>query len=233
VVTESGSPFGGTHTISIFGGSGLKEIAHREVNWPVGTMDRKVGEHSLAFVSCGQELRPGEYTYTNGVNEGAKFRCALNVLGQNNDGWTASLQDADTASIVGLLADGSVVGQIHTRSGNVDRLAIWRKGAQPETLPWLPPNFAGTIDTGTRDLSRYATFATNDAQPCNPLGRVLGIPCDEGGDGRWFIFDRSSPSPIVSRVFPKTGRAALAPDGLHYASFEANELRIYPLAFSK
>jgi hypothetical protein len=233
VVTESGSPFGGGHTISIFGGSGLTEIAHREVNWPAGTMDRKVGEHSLAFMSCGQELRPGEYTYTNGVDEGAKFRCALNVLGQNNDGWTAPLQDGDTASIVGLLADGSVVGQIHAKSGKVDRLAIWRKGAQPETLTWLPPNFDGTIDTGTRDLSRYATFATNDARPCNPIGRVLGTPCDEGGNGRWFIFDRSSQSPIVSRVFAKSGRAALAPDGLHYASFEANELRIYPLTFSK
>ncbi len=233
LVTESGSPFGGGHTISIFGGSGLTEIGHRQVNWPAGTMDRKVGEHSLAFMSCSQELRPGEYTYTSGVNEGAKFRCALNVLGQNNDDWTAPLPDGDTASIVGLLADGSVVGQIHAKSGNVDRLAIWRKGAQPETLPWLPPNYDGTIDTGTPDLSRYATFATNDAQPCNAIGRVLGTPCDEGGSGRWFIFDRSSQSPVVSRVFPKTGRAALAPDGLHYASFETNELRIYSLTFSK
>jgi hypothetical protein len=33
--------------------------------------------------------------------------------------------------------------------------------------------------------------------------------------------------------FPKNGRAALAPDGLHYASFEANELRIYSLTLSK
>jgi hypothetical protein len=229
LVTESGSPFGGGHTVSIFGGSGLKEIAHRDVNWPAGTMDRKVGEHNLAFMSCGQELRPGEYTYTNGVNAGAKFRCALNVLGQNNDGWTASLQDGDTASIVGLLADGGVVGQIHSKDSDVDRIVIWRKGAQPEALPWLPPKLEGTIDTATHDLSRYATFATNDAHPCNPIGKVLGTPCDDGGNGRWFIFDRSSQSPIVNRVFPKSGRAALAPDGLHYASFEANELHIYSL----
>jgi hypothetical protein len=233
VVTESGSPFGGGHTISILGGPELKEIAHREVGWPAGTMDRKVGERSLAFMSCGQELRPGEYTHTNVVNEGAKFRCALNVLGQNNDGWTTSLQDGDTASIVGLLANDSVVGQIHRKNSDVDRIVIWKKGAPPEALPWLPPKFEGTIDSATHDLSRYATFATNDAHPCNPIGKVLGTPCDEGGNGRWFIFDRSLQSPIVSRVFPKTGRAALAPDGLHYASFEASELRIYSLTSSK
>jgi hypothetical protein len=143
------------------------------------------------------------------------------------------LQDGETASIVGLLGDGSVVGQIHGKNRDVDRIVIWRKGAQPEALPWLPPQFQGTIDTATRDLSRYATFATNDAHPCNVIGKVFGTPCDEGGNGRWFIFDRSTQSPIVSRVFPKNGRAALAPDGLHYASFEANELRIYPLTFPK
>jgi hypothetical protein len=231
VVTESGSPFGGGHTVSIFGGSELKEIAHRQVDWPAGAMDRKFGEHGFAFMFCGQELRPGEYTNTNVVHAGAKFRCTLNALGENDNGWTTALQDGETASIVGLLADGSVVGQIHGKNSNVDRIVIWRKGAQPEALPWLPPQFEGTIDTATRDLSRYATFATNDAHPCNVIGKVFGAPCDEGGNGRWFIFDRSSQSPIVSRVFPKNGRAALAPDGLHYASFEASELRIYPLTF--
>jgi hypothetical protein len=59
------------------------------------------------------------------------------------------------------------------------------------------------------------------------------MPCDESGGGRWFIFDRTSQNPIVNREFPKNGRATLAPDGLHYASFEANELRIYSLAASK
>jgi hypothetical protein len=33
----------------------------------------------------------------------------------------------------------------------------------------------------------------------------------------------------VNQRFPKNGRAALSPDGLHYASFEAGELRIYSL----
>jgi hypothetical protein len=233
VVTESGSPFGGGHTVSILGGAGLKEIASRQVDWPAGAMDRKFGEHGFAFMVCGQELRPGEYTNTSVVNAGAKFRCTLNALGENDNAWTASLQDGETGSIVGLLADGSVVGQIHGKNSDRDRIVIWRKGAQPEALPWLPPQFDGTIDTATRDLARYATFATNDAHPCNAIGRVFGTPCDEGGNGRWFIFDSSSQSPIVSRVFPKNGRAALAPDGLHYASFEAKELRIYPLPFLK
>jgi hypothetical protein len=39
-------------------------------------------------------------------------------------------------------------------------------------------------------------------------------------------------APLVNRSFPKNGRAALSPDGLHYASFEANELRIYTLGIS-
>ncbi len=195
VVTESGSPFGGGHTVSIFGGSGLKEIAHRQVDWPAGAMDRKFGEHGFAFMFCGQELRPGEYTNTNVVHVGAKFRCTLNALGENDNGWTTALQDGETASIVGLLADGGVVGQIHSKNSNVDRIVIWRKGAQPEALPWFPPKFDGTIDTASRDLSRYATFATNDANPCNPIGKVLGTPCGEGGNGRWFIFDRCVPIP--------------------------------------
>lgn len=233
VVTESGSPFGGPHTISILGGSKMKEIAHREVSWPAGAMDRNFGEHGFAFMLCGQELSPGEYTDTNVVHSGAKFRCTLNVLGENDHAWTAPLQDGETASIIGLLADGSVVGQIHVKDSNAGRLVIWRKGKKPEYLPWLPSQFGGTVDTATGTLSRYASFATDDAHPCNPIGKILGTPCDESGNGRLFIFDRSIQIPIVNREFPKNGRAALAPDGLHYASFEANELRIYPLTLPK
>jgi hypothetical protein len=230
LVFQDGFTLSGPRSYSIFDGAGSKEIAHRQVDWPIGTRDRKFGEHGFAFMLCGQELRPGEYTKTNVVNVGAKFRCALNALGEDGNVWTVPLQDGETASIVGLLADGSVAGEIHVKSS---RLVVWRKGGQSEALPWLPPQFDGTINTATRDLSRYATFATNDARPCNPLRKVLRIPCDEGGDGRWFVFERNSPSPIVNRAFPKNGRAALSPDGLHYASFEADELHIYTLAASK
>jgi len=229
LVIENGSPFGGPHTYSILGGLGTKEIASGKVEWPAGAMDEKFGEHGIAFTQCGQELRPGEYTYTSGVYSGAKFRCTLNAIGEDQKIWSVPLEDGTTASIVGLLNDGSVAGQLHVKKDKAARLVIWEKGGQPEFLPWLPPEFDGKIDTATPDLPRYATFATNDANPCNPIGRVLGTPCDENGDGRWFVFDRTAQSPIVNRGFPKNSRAALAPDGLHYASFEAHELRIYPL----
>ena len=233
LVFQDGFTLNGPRTYSILDGAGPKEIAHRQVDWPTRAMDRKFGEHGFAFVLCGQELRPGEYANTKVVHVGAKFRCALNALGDNGHPWSAPLQDGETASIVGLLNDGSVAGQVHGENSSAGRLVIWGKGGQSEVLPWLPPLFEGTIDTATPDLSRYATFATNDAHPCNPIGRVLGTACDEGGDGRFFVFDRSSQFPIVNRGFPKNGRAAMAPDGLHYASFESNELRIYSLTLSK
>ena len=229
LVFQDGFTLIGPRTYSILDGTGPKDIAHREVNWPSGAMDRKFGEHGFAFMLCGQELRPGEYTNTNVVHAGARFRCALNALGANDDAWTTPLQDGETASIVGLLVDGGVVGQLHVKGSNAGRLVIWRQGKQPEVLPWVPVEFDGTIDSASRDFSRYATFATDDKHPCSPMGKVLGTACDEVGDGRWFVFDRSSQSPLVNRAFPKNGRAALAPDGLHYASFEADELRIYQL----
>src|SRR5260370_22862334 len=60
-----------------------KEITHRQVDWPTGSMDRTFGEHGFAFMSCGQDLRPGEYSSTNVVHAGAKFRCALNTQGKD------------------------------------------------------------------------------------------------------------------------------------------------------
>jgi hypothetical protein len=182
---------------------------------------------------CGQELRPGEYTSTNVINVGAKFRCALNALDEAGGAWTFQLEDGETAALVGLLADGSVIGQVRRKNSNAGRHVVWRKGGNSEVLPWLPPQFEGTVDTTTSTFSRYASFATNDARPCNPIGKLIGMTCDEGGDGRWFVFDRRSQIPLVNRVFPKNGRAAISPDGTHYATFEANELRIYSLGAFK
>jgi hypothetical protein len=233
LVFQDGFTLDGPRTYSILDGADSKEMAHLQVDWPSGAMDRKFGEHGFAFLLCGQELRPGEYTNTNVVHAGAKFRCALNAVEKDRNVWTVPLQDGETAALVGLLADGSVAGQLQVKGRNAGQLVIWRRAEPPKVLPWLPPQFDGTVNTATRDFSRYAAFATNDANPCNPIAKILGTPCDEGGDGRWFVFDRSSQSPIVNRGFPKNGRAALAPDGLHYASFEADELRIYPLTFPK
>jgi hypothetical protein len=230
LVFQDGFTLSGPRTYSIQDGPAAKEIAHRQVYWPIGAMDRKFGERGFAFMLCGQELRPGMYSSTNIVNAGAKFRCALNALDENGSVWTLQLEDGETAAMVGLLADGSVVGQVHKRNSNDGRLVVWRKGGDSEVLPWLPSQFQGTVDTTTPTLFRYTSFATNDARPCNPIAKILGMTCDESGVGRWFLFDRRSQIPLVNRSFPTNGRAAISPDGTHYASIEANELHLYSLA---
>ena len=229
LVFQKGFTLIGPRTYSVLDGVPPAEIQKWTLNWPVGTRDTKFGEHGFAFVSCTQELRPGEYTATNMIYAGAKLRCALNSQGEDSSVWTAPLKDGENLAIVGLLADGGVAGLARDGRTAAGRLVIWKKAGISETLPWLPPQFDGTVDSATRDLSRYASFATNDARPCNPIGKILGAACDEGGYGRWFVFDRKSQTPIVNRGFPKNSRAALSPDGLHYASFESNEVRIYSL----
>jgi hypothetical protein len=233
LVFQDGSTLKGPRTYSIRDGLTAKLIAHRQVDWPAGAMDRKFGERGFAFMQWGQELHPGEYTATNVVHAGAKFRCTLNAQGEDGSVWDFPLQDGETAALVGLLADGSVVGQVHMKNSDASRLVVWRRGAPPEYLSWLPPRYDGEVVSASRDFSRYASFATNDDQPCNPIGKILGAACDEGGDGRWFVFDRHAQVPLVNRVFPKNGRSALSPDGMHYASFEANEIHIYTLDPSK
>lgn len=140
------------------------------------------------------------------------------MISEGGDGtsWEVSLKDGETAVIVGLLADGSVVGQISgtEKGNNAGQLVIWKKDKTIELLPWIPLSDCGSVEGATTDMSRYAAFAT----------------CDDRGDsGRWIVFDRRSPTPLADRRFPKNGRAALSPDGLHYASFESGELRIYSL----
>jgi hypothetical protein len=233
LVFQDGFTLSGPRTYSLLDGPGAKKISHQQVDWPAGAMDRKFGERGFAFMLCGQELRPGQYTFSNVVHEGAKFRCALNALTEDGTVWTVPLKDGETAALVGILADGSVVGQVHMKDSKAGRLVVWKKGGHSEVFPWLPLQFEGTVDTAISDFSRYASFATDDAKPCHPIERVLGKTCDEKVDGRWFVFDRRSQIPLVNRAFPKNSRAALSPDGNHYASFEANELRIYSLGAFK
>lgn len=229
LVFQKGVTFTGPRTYSVLDGAPPAEIQKWTLDWPAGTRDTKFGEHGFAFVSCAQELSPGKYTSTNVVTAGAKLRCALNAQGEDKSVWTFPLKDRENAVIVGLLADGGVAGQARDGDTAAGRLVIWRKGGISQSLPWLPPQFDGTVNSAAQDFSRYASFAMNDARPCNPLGKILGETCDEGGNGRWLVFDRRSKTPIVNRVFPKNGRAALSPNGLHYASFESNEIRIYTL----
>ncbi len=232
LVFQNGFTLSGPRTYSTFAGAATKKISEREIGWPTGAMDRRFGEHGFAFMSCSQELRSGTQVNTNVVHAGAKFQCSLNTLdgeGTNQKGWEFALQDGQTAALVGILADGSVAALVHSPGSSREQLTVFAEGGRSSTRPWLPAGYVGTLNTATPDLSRYSSFATNDARPCNALVRVLGTGCDENGDGRLFIFDRWSPLPLVSRTFPKSGRAALSPDGLHYASFETNELRIYSL----
>ena len=233
LVFQKGVVLTGPRTYSVLGGAPLAEIQKWTLDWPVGTRDTKFGEHGFAFVSCTQELRPGEYTPSIVIYGGAKIRCAINAQGEDANVWTSPLKDGENAAIVGLLADGAVVGQARDGRTAAGRLVIWSKGGNSEAVPWLPAQFDGTVDSATPDFSRYASFATNDVHPCNPLGRILGAACDEGGNGRLFVFDRRSQTPIVNRMFPKNGRAALSPNGLHYASFESNEFRVYSLPVLK
>ena len=216
LVFQEGFTLGQSRTYDILDGSPPVQTERWQQDWPIDARDRKFGEHGLAYMVCQQELRPNEYVSTGVVYAGAKQRCKMIAEGEDRASWEVSLQDGETAVIVGLLADGSVVGQVSgTEKGdNAGRLVIWKKDKTTEFLPWIPRNNCGSVQSATKDMSRYAVFAT-----CN----------DRSDSGRWIVFDRRSPIPLVSRVFPKNGRAALSPDGLHYASFESGELRIYSL----
>jgi len=230
IVFQEGYALSGPRTYSILDGPAATVITHRQVDWPTGAMDRKFGEHDIAFMYCGQELAPGSYVYTNVVHVGARFRCALNVLSASDKGWTANLVDGETAALVGVLADGSVVGKVHTYKSNAERLMRWKSDGHSETLPWVPPPMDGTVETEANNFSRYGVLAAIAAQPCNSIQRIMGAKCDEDGETRWLVFDRKSQSPLIDRTLPKNGRAALSQDGNYYASFEGNELRIFPLA---
>ena len=156
-------------------------------------------------MTCQQELRPNEYISTGIVYAGAKQRCTMTAEGEDRSAWKVPLRDGGTAEIVGLLADGSVVGQVSGKESNAGQLVIWKKDQAAEVLPWIPKDFYGSFQSATADMSRYTAFATCD---------------DRSDNGRWFVFDRRSQTPLVNRLFPKNGRAALSPDGSRYASFE-------------
>lgn len=178
---------------------------------------------------CQQELRPNEYVSTNVVYDGAKQRCAVRVKEDDGGEWTASLRDNETASIVGILADGSVVGHISQRENKAGRLVIWKKNMPTEVLPWIPDSSCGTVDGAIADMSRYAVLASDDCNDTKGLLELLGVQQSTFSAGRWIVFDRKSRTVLVDRVLSKNARAALSRDGLRYASFEAGELRIYAL----
>jgi hypothetical protein len=216
LVFQQGFTLSDSRDYDVLNGVPPFQTMHWHQDWPAEARDRKFGEHGLAYMICEQELRPNEYVSTRVVYAGAKQRCKMRVEGQDRSNWEVPLKDGETAVIVGLLADGSVVGLIsgNEKRNNAGHLAIWKKDKTTEVLPWIPREFCGSVQSASADMSRYAAFAT----------------CDDRSDwGRLIIFDRRSPTPLVNQRFPKNGRAALSPDGLHCASFESGELRIYSL----
>ncbi len=203
-----------TSTYSILNGLPLVETRRWAQQWPVGTMDRKFGEHGVAYALCQQELQPNVYVSTDVVYVDAKRRCTMVAEAEDQTVWRVPLQEEGNPAIVGLLTDGSVVGQVPVKGHKERQLVVWKKDQPTETLPWIAPQYCGSIQSATTNMSRYAVFATGDC---------------ESVTGRLIVFDRRLPTPIVNRAFPRNGRAALSPDGSRYASFESGELRIYSL----
>jgi hypothetical protein len=214
LVFQQGFTLGQLRTYDILDGSPPSEKRQWRQDWPVNARDRKFGEHGLAYMVCQQELRPNDYVATGVVYAGAKQRCTLTVEGEDRNAWSASLRDGETAEVLALLADGSVLGQVRGKESNAGQLVIWRKDQTAEVLPWVPKGLCASLQSATADISRYAAFATCD---------------DQSDHGRWIVFDRRSQTPIADHAFPKNGRAALSPDGMRYATFESGELRIYSL----
>jgi hypothetical protein len=214
LVFQEGVVWSGPRTYDTFDGFPLAQTRKKEELWPVGTMDRKFGEHGVAYMLCQQELRPNEWASSPVVYANARRRCRLVTEPDGQPAWEMPLNEEGTAVIVGILADGSVVGQVPVKGRKDRQLVIWKKDQPTETLPWIPPQYCGSIESATANMSRYAAFAKDDC---------------ESDVVHWIVFDRTAKTPIADRLFPTNGRAALSPDGLHYASFEAGELRIYSL----
>ena len=214
LVFQEASTFGRSRKYDILDGSPPSQMRQWQQDWTVDARDRKFGEHGLAYMTCQQELRPNEYVSTAIVYVGAKQRCTMNAESEDRRFWQLPLRDGDTAEILGLLADGSVVGHVSEKESKAGQLIIWKKDQTAEVLPWIPKDLCGSVSNATADMSRYAAFAT----------------CDDRSDkGRWLVFDRKTQTPLVNRPFPKNGRADLSPDGSRYASFESGELRVYSL----
>jgi len=216
LVFQEGFTLGQSRTYDILSGSPPTQTVRWQQDWVIDARDRKFGDHGLAYMACQQEVKPGEYVSTGIVYAGAKQRCKMIVQDENRKTWEVSLKDGETAVIVGLLSDGSVAAQVHgTEKGNkAGQLVVWKKDKPAELLPWIPREECGSVVSSTTDMSRYAAFATCDYR---------------SNTGRWIVLDRSSPTPIVNQRLPKNARADLSPDGLHYATFESGELRIYSL----
>ncbi len=142
LVFQEGFTLGQLRTYDVLDGSPPSQVKRSQQDWPIDARDRKFGDRGLAYMVCQQELRPNEYVSTGVVYAGAKQRCKMNVQ-EDKDMWEVSLKDGETAVIVGLLADGSVVGQVSgtEKGNNAGQLVLWKKDKTTEIV---------TMDSPTR-----------------------------------------------------------------------------------
>jgi len=187
-------------------------------------MHKAFGEHSFAAEYCHQAFNTRSLPQGGTVSEAlGPLQCKLKVETKGASTWESQLKDGESVQIVGVLRDGSVVGEINLSGNKAGSLGVWKKDREVEILPWIPNQYRGLVKNASSSFSRYLVYGTNDSSVCEDFGKLCG------NSGRLWIFDRRSQIPLVDRAFPKNGRAAISPDGLRYASFESGELRIYAL----
>jgi len=142
---------------------------------------------------------------------GAKQRCTMTAEGEDRRPWTAPLRDGETASIVGVLADGAVAGNINVKDSNAGQLVIWRKDQATETLPWIPDKYCGSLVGATADMSRYAVLESDNCNDVRGLMRILGVGQSATDVGRLMVFGRGSQKALADRALAKTrGPAEIA-----------------------
>jgi len=214
---QDGFTWNGPRTYDLLEGKQAGKTREVTREWPSGTMDREVGTYGDAYMSCKQELKPGQWSDTNIVYGGAHRRCTLNVIGVNGKAWSTSLRDDQVAEIVGVRSDGSAVGIVRAPKA-ADRLVVWQPSGAATSLPWFPSGYETKLSGADSVMDRY-------------LGKGESCESDcERGSTRWMIFDAYEQNALVDRTSRNNSPMALSMDGLHYASFEAGELRIYSLA---
>ena len=109
----------------------------------------------------------------------------VNVEAADQANWSFPLKEEGTAALVGVLKDGSVVGQINIKESPSGRLVIWKKDQIAEPLPWIPRDYSGSIVSATTDMSRYAGFATKETASCENFRKGCSwsarsfVPLDE------------------------------------------------------
>lgn len=125
LVFQQGFTLGQSRTYDVLDGSPPSQIKQWKQDWPIDARDRKFGERGVAYMTCQQELRPNEYVSTGIVYAGARQRCTMSAEGGDGTTWQVRLRDGDTAQILGILADGSVAGQVNVKEA---RQGNWSSG---------------------------------------------------------------------------------------------------------